>query len=253
MFLFKEGQFNPIMEKNEMGAHYVSSSISCGKDNANPNDRGTQLSTSYTDPFSCMGAGKPWSTPSPHWPWAAELLGIPPLHAGGGEEELKASRGGELTGSLRAHSQSLFLAQASSHSRLHLNCPMLPLLPPLCGGSKILTPSSPLHIPPTLAFLPDGLCAISAAQSSLFQACIFPSTVQRLSPTQASFWKLIPGLRASTHFLCAVFAAWGSSDLTGKLTWHSSLSLTHCGLWVPTASGTDWSLGDGGRRWGPSS
>lgn len=114
---------------------------------------------------------------------------------------------------------------------------MLPLPPPFCGGPKILTSSAPLRTPSTLAFLPGGLCAISAAQSSLLHICIFPGTVQSLRPIQTSFLKLILAPRASTCFLCTGFTAWGSSDLAEKLTWHLSFSLTHCGVWVPTASG----------------
>lgn len=104
---------------------------------------------------------------------------------------------------------------------------MLPLPPPFCGGPEILTSSAPLRTPSTLVFLPGGLCAISAAQSSLLHICIFPGTVQSLRPTQTSFLKLILAPRASTRFLCTGFTAWGSSDLAGKL----ALVLFSYSLW----------------------
>lgn len=227
--------------KSEKGLHYISFPTLHGKHNTNLNGKWHPAERFLHRPSQLHGswkAGKPRSTPF-HTSCgcrASRVLLCPGARLG------SSGRGGADSGGVR---HTLESPSGSGFFPLKIRIPtawLLPSLPPPCGGSKILTPSLLFQIPSTWAFLPDGLCTVSAAQRTPAHACILPSATQCSSLTQTSSSKLMPGLGAPTHSLCAIFTAWGTSNLAGVLTWCVSCSLTHHALWVPTASSTGLGL-----------
>lgn len=151
--------------------------------------------------------------------------------------------GGPLTGSLRAHSQSLFLVQALPTP----NCTSVALCSLCCLLSvEGLRFSPPLA--PSRYLLPCPSCLMGSVHffcspEEPFPHLCLPYCCPMLKPNtnlllEANSWPDGFHLLSLHCFHCV------GAVLAGKLTGYLSFSHTHCGLWVPTASGTGWPLGD---------
>lgn len=126
-------------------------------------------------------------------------------------------------GSLGAHTQSPFVAQTSPHFRSACTLTACySFAASHCGESRSLTAPIPQNTLP-----PDcrGLQSVQprGSYSKFSSSPVFKSNTNLLF--EDNTW-----LRASIHFLCLIFTAWGISVLAGEIKWFTSCSLTLCTL-----------------------
>lgn len=183
-------------------------------------ESGTQLRFSYTGHVSYLGTGileshaqLPFRSSCGLWTSLSALgWGLGCSGMGGGGELTEGTPSESISNSDFSTLQTVPCRSAA------------PFAAPFMEGLRV----SPFPPPPNT--LHPGHLVFFAAQRTLSQVYVFPSSIQCSSPTQTSSLKLTPGWVLPLIFSAQFSLHGGTSDLAGKLSWCLSCSLLHCVL-----------------------